>query len=400
MPQLTIEYVSPAKLKPAEYNPRKIEPGALKALARGIEQFGLVDPLIVRRSDNLVIGGHQRLKVAQKQGMKEVPVVYLDVDDQQAAALNVLLNNPKAQGDWDMPKLADILSDLDANGFDATLTGFDDKEIERFLTYYKGMDGKTDPDDVPEAPAIPTSKRGDLYRLGNHRLLCGDATDLDDVKRLLGDDLPLLMVTDPPYGVEYEAEWRWASGINKETGGGRRQGVKADDRADWSPAWALYPGDVIYCWSAAVALQIVSGQSLLNSGFDIRASIVWRKPHFPISRGHYTFQHEPCWYAVRKGKTAHWQGDHTQSTVWEVSLDRNVEGGHSTQKPVEVMERPIRNHDSKYVYDPFVGTGTTIIAAERQLRSCLAIDIDPQWVDVSVKRWENYTGRKAERVTE
>jgi DNA modification methylase len=398
---LSIEYVTPQQLKPAAYNPRKIEPSALKSLARGIAEFGIVDPLIIRRSDHMVIGGHQRLKVALAAKMDKVPVVYVDVDDQQAAALNVLLNNPNAQGDWDMPKLAEVLGELDANGFDATLTGFDDKELERLLTYYKGIDGKTDPDEVPEPPKEPVSKSGDLYRLGSHRLMCGDATNAEHVKRLLGDDVPLLMVTDPPYGVEYDPNWRNEAAAKGHLAyaASRVGKIQADDRVDWSAAWALFPGDVAYTWSAPAALLVASGDALLRSGFDIRATIIWRKPHFPISRGHYTFQHEPCWYAVRKGRTAHWQGDHTQSTVWEVALDRNVEGGHSTQKPVEVMEHAIRNHDSKYVYDPFAGTGTTIIAAERQLRSCLAIDIDPQWVDVAVRRWENYTGRKAELVS-
>lgn len=398
---IQIEHVAPSKLLPAPYNPRKIEPSALKALERGIREFGLVDPIIARRSDGLVIGGHQRLKVAVKTGLAEVPVVYLDVTDQQAQALNVLLNNPKAQGDWDYPQLAAVLGDLTTAGFDATLTGFDDKELERLLTYYGDAEGKTDPDDVPDPPKVPVSKLGDMYLLGNHRLLCGDATNPEHVKRLLGDDVPLLMVTDPPYGVKYDPAWRNEAAAKGQLDYAARrvEKVQADDRADWREAWALYPGDVAYCWCAPGALQITSGQALLDSGFDIRASIMWRKPNFPISRGHYTFQHEPCWYAVRKGKTAHWQGDRTQSTVWEVSLDRNVEGGHSTQKPVEVMERPIKNHDSKFVYDPFVGTGTTIIAAERQHRTCLAIDIDPQWIDVAVSRWENFTGRKAEKVS-
>ena len=396
---IQIEYVAPAKLAPAPYNPRNIDPSALKALERGITEFGLVDPIIARRSDGLVIGGHQRLKVAQKTGLKEVPVVYIDVTDQQAAALNVLLNNPKAQGDWDFPKLAEVLGDLDANGFDATLTGFDDKELERLLTYYKGLDGKTDPDDVPEPPKEPVAKLGDMYRLGNHRLLCGDATNPEHVKRLLGDDKPLLMVTDPPYGVKYDPAWR--SDLDKWNRA--EKAVRNDDKATWAEA---FYGDVAYVWHASARIDVAL--DLIKAGYEIRSQIIWRKPMFAISRGHYHWQHEAAWYAVRKGKTAHWQGDRTQSTIWEIAnatwqggAERDKsEGGHGTQKPVEVMERPIRNHDSKFVYDPFVGTGTTIIAAERQLRHCLAIDIDPQWIDVCVQRWENFTGRKAEKVSE
>jgi len=234
--------------------------------------------------------------------------------------------------------------------------------------------------------------------------MCGDATSEGNVVALMDGQTPTLLVTDPPYGVDYDPSWR-----NEAAAKGllafapKRVGVVTDDtRTDWSDAWRLFPGDVVYCWSAPAADCIVSGLALQSTGFEIRASVMWRKPHFPISRGHYTFQHESCWYAVRKGRQAAWIGPANASTVWDISLDKNVspdapDGGHSTQKPLECMERPMSYHEGD-VYDPFVGSGTTIIAAERLGRRCYAMEIEPRYCDVAIKRWEDYTGQKAVKV--
>jgi len=209
--------------------------------------------------------------------------------------------------------------------------------------------------------------------------------------------VPHLCVTDPPYGVEYDPGWR-----NEAAAKGylayapRRVGpVLNDERADWRETWALFPGDVIYSWHPPGATSLVHAAALQDSGFALRMQIIWAKSHFPIGRGDYHVRHEPCWYAVREGRAARRTDDRTQTTLWEINLDKNVEGGHSTQKPVECMERPIRNHDAAEVYDPFLGSGTTMIACERQGRRCYAMEIEPRYVDVAVRRWEEYTGRKA-----
>ena len=250
---------------------------------------------------------------------------------------------------------------------------------------------------MPEAPAVPATQRGDVWQLGRHRLACGDATNAEDVGRALAGVSPHLMVTDPPYGVNYDPEWReigWtgARSIGK---------FEADDRSDWREAWALFPGDVAYVWSAPGPLQCASHDSLIAGGLIPKQQIIWAKQHFAIGRGHYHYQHEPCWYAVRKGKTGHWGGDRTQSTIWQIA-NTSAFGGeqddartnHSTQKPVECMKRPIENNSSpgQAVYDPFVGSGTTIIAAELTGRACHAIEIDPTYVDVAVMRWQSFTG--------
>jgi DNA modification methylase len=174
--------------------------------------------------------------------------------------------------------------------------------------------------------------------------------------------------------------------------------VLNDDRADWRAAWALFPGDVAYVWHAGNKAHIVA-ESIEASGFTIRAQIIWAKHQFVIGRGHYHPHHEPCWYAVRESKTGHWTGDRTQSTLWQIGKPLNSETGHSTQKPVECMRRPIENNSSagQAVYDPFLGSGTTLVAAEMMGRVCHGIEIDPGYCDVAVTRWENFTGKKAER---
>lgn len=170
-----------------------------------------------------------------------------------------------------------------------------------------------------------------------------------------------------------------------------------DDRADWRETWALFPGSVIYSWHPGNATSLVHAAALQDSGFAIRTQIIWAKSNFPIGRGDYHVRHEPCWYAVRKGKPAQRNDDRTQTTLWSINLDKNVEGGHSTQKPVECMARPIRNHLFEDVYEPFAGSGTTIIACEMLGRRCFAIEIEPRYCDVVVNRWEKFTGKKAER---
>ena len=395
--RIAIEHVEPGSLTPADYNPRAMDEDARRRLERSVREFGMVDPIIARRRDRLVIGGHQRLAAATAIGLASVPVVFLDdISDQKAAALNVALNNPSAQGAWDYAKLSNLLSELDANGFDATLTGFDDAELRRLLAPAGGLLDGADPDEVPELPADPITKLGDLITLGRHRLVCGDSTTVEAVEKALDGARPALMVTDPPYGVEYDANWRnEADRADGTPYGARAVGpVLNDEESDWTEAWALFPGDVVYCWHADRHASKVQ-RSLEDAGFEMRSQIVWAKPRFVISRGHYHRQHEPCWYAFRKGATAGWIGDRKQTTLWEIE-HRKSETGHSTQKPVEAMRRPIQNHSGD-VYDPFLGSGTTLIAAEMMGRTCYGVELSPAYCDVIVTRWENATGQTAVR---
>jgi DNA modification methylase len=376
-------------------NPRKNDE-VVDRMAQAIVEFGFRIP-IVARSDGLVVDGHLRLKAARLLGLETVPVVLADeLSETQIRAFRLLANQSANWAEWDDVLLSAELNDLLAEDFDLSLIGFDDAELEALLA------GEADPeaasregeDDVPEPPETPISRPGDLWVLGKHRLLCGDATVATDVERLLGDVRPLLMVTDPPYGVEYDPGWRNKAGAaaTKRTGK-----VLNDDRADWREAWALFPGEVAYVWHGALHATTVA-DSLTASGFNIRSQIIWAKDRLVLSRGDYHWQHEPCLYAVKKTGKGHWAGDRKQTTLWQIAnKDQDAETVHGTQKPVECMRRPILNNSSsgQAVYEPFMGSGTTLIAAETTGRVCLGIELNPAYVDVAVERWQQFTEQLA-----
>jgi DNA modification methylase len=245
---------------------------------------------------------------------------------------------------------------------------------------------------------VKATKPGDIWALGAHRLVCGDATDAKAVRLALKGHAPRLMVTDPPYGVSYEPEWRVDGpvgvgyGDHKATAVGR---IANDHTADWSSAFALFPGNVAYVWCASLRASTVEA-TLVQAGFVIRNQIIWDKRQLIVSRGHYHWRHEPCWYAVRKGRTANWTGDRRQTTVWEAMKRKNA-SGHPNEKPLLCMQRPIENHTRRgdAVYDPFLGSGTTLIAAEMAGRVCLGLELNPAYCDIIVKRWSELTGKRA-----
>ena len=258
-----------------------------------------------------------------------------------------------------------------------------------------------DEDEIEQLPVNPVSKLGDVYILGNHRLMCGDSTNADHVTKLLDGNNPILMVTDPPYGVNYEPEWRnnigEAHGVPRNTGK-----VLNDNILDWSEAYSLFTGDVAYIWHPSKYTHKFA-ENIESCSFELVNLIIWSKQHFVLSRGDYHHHHEPLWYAVKKGKQHNWQGKRDQSTIWEIN-NNNVFGGsgeeqtgHGTQKPIECMLRPIMNNSKvgESVYDPFGGSGTTLIAAQRSKRNCYMMELSPAYVDVIVKRWEKETGEKA-----
>jgi DNA modification methylase len=230
------------------------------------------------------------------------------------------------------------------------------------------------------------TERGQVWEVGRHRLMCGDCTDAEDVAETLNGASPPLMVTDPPYGVNYDPKWREDAAAKGLIGFGvsRLGEVTNDDRADWTPAWVFSPSTIGYIWHGGLHAHIVRA-SLLDAGYELRGQIIWAKPSFAISRGHYNYQHEPCWYAVRQGNNAAWIGDHSQTSLW--AIPRPVDTGltHSTEKPLECMARPIRNHAGD-VYDPFLGSGTTMVAAEQLGRICYGMEIEPKYVAVTLER--------------
>ncbi|MEN2787973.1 site-specific DNA-methyltransferase [Sphingomonas qilianensis] len=390
-PADSVERWSLERLVPFARNARTHSPQQVEQIAASMREWGWTNPVLVDDA-GMIIAGHGRVEAARKLGLTEAPVMVARGWSEPKKRAYVIADNKLAlNAGWDEAMLAAELSELEAASFDLDLLGFDDGELGKLLGSEDGVDGE---DDVPDVPDLPVSRVGDLWVLGAHRLLCGDATAAADVERLLAGVKPHLMVTDPPYGVEYDPSWRNDAGVSQS----RRTGkVLNDDRADWSGAWALFPGDVAYVWHGALHAGTVA-DSLAASGFDIRSQIIWTKERLVLSRGHYHWQHEPCWYAVRKGGRGEWAGGRKQTTVWAIaSKDQDAATVHGTQKPVECMRRPILNNSSigQAVYEPFMGSGTTLIAAQTSGRACYGMELNPAYVDVAVSRWQQLTGETA-----
>ena len=377
---------------PYAKNARTHSAAQVDQIAASIREWGWTNPVLVDEAGT-IIAGHGRVLAARKLRIVDVPVmVAAGWSEAQKRAYTIADNKLTLNGGWDEELLGLELGELEVLGFDLDLIGF--SEDERAALAAQGTEGLTDPDAVPDLPSNPVTRPGDLWLLGSHRLICGDSRSAEDATRLLAGVKPHLMVTDPPYGVSYDPAWRARAGVNLNP---RKLGkVVNDDRADWREAWALFPGTVAYVWHASLHTSEVK-LSLEASGFELRAQIIWAKDRFAFSRGHYHWQHEPCWYGVRGGSTAHWSGDRKQTTVWNIPARDDDGHGHGTQKPVECMRRPIENNSSpgQAIYEPFCGSGTTIIAAEISGRSCFAIEIDPAYVDVAVSRWQAFTGQEA-----
>lgn len=385
------------RVKPYEKNPRSLPDKAVAKVAASLKQFGFQKPIVVDEK-GVVIAGHVLLKAAAQAGFARVPVAISALSEAEAKAYRLADNRTAQETDWLDDLLKSELDELKALDFDLALTGFDDRELQKLLADDAEMERA---EETPDVPVDPVSVLGDVWVLDAHRIVCGDSTNADDVKKALNGVKPHLMVTDPPYGVKYDPNWRnEADRKNGKAYGAIAVGVVLnDDRADWTETYTLFPGDVAYVWHPAGAKQVEFYNSLTAAGFECRMQIVWAKNLAPIGRGHFHVQHEPCWYAVRKkaGATAHWQGDRTQTTLWKIDKPQKSETGHSTQKPVECMRRPIINNSSpgQAVYEPFSGSGTTIIAAEMTGRACHAIELNPAYVDVAVERWQTFSGKVA-----
>lgn len=383
-------------LVPYARNARTHSKAQIAQIAASIERWGWTVPILVDEAGG-VIAGHGRLLAAEALSIETVPVmVARGWSEAQKRAYVIADNQIALNAGWNLDLLADELRQLGAEGFDLCGVGFSADQLADLLNVQTA--GLTDPDDVPETPAEPVTQPGDVYVLGRHRLVCGDSTKADDVARALDGARPHLMVTDPPYGVEYDADWRNHTG--DETRSGRAIGkVLNDDKADWREAWALFTGDVAYVWHAGNMAHIVA-ESLIACGLALRAQIIWAKNQLVIGRGDYHPQHEPCWYAVRKGRKGHFRGDRKQTTLWTIDKPRKSETGHSTQKPVECMRRPILNNSAPgdAIYDPFLGSGTTLIACEMEGRVCRGLELSPAYCDVIVKRWEEFAGQRANRI--
>jgi ParB-like chromosome segregation protein Spo0J len=299
-------------------NARTHSPAEVDQIAASIQEWGWTNPMLVAE-DHTLIAGHGRVLAARKLRISEVPVMVAIGWTEAQKKAYAIADKLALNAGWDEALLGLEIGELDSVGFDIGLLGFTDTEIMALGSTENA--GLTDPDAVPDVPAEPVSRLGDVWLLGSHRLVCGDSTNAADVKKALGKVRPHLMVSDPPYGADYDPSWRneanrW-KGSNVKLGAKATGKVSNDDFADWTKAWELFPGDVAYVWHGALR-GVEQAQGLEQAGFVIRSQIIWDKTRLVISRGNYHWQHELCWYAVRKGKTGHWNGSRTESTVWTI----------------------------------------------------------------------------------
>lgn len=384
-----------------------------KMLAKSVVELGAARSIVADKN-GLVVAGNKTREAAVAAGMKNAIVVETDgsqlvvvrrtdwdlTDPTGAARRYAIADNRIAEVDLDFDE--EVLKSAMNDGLN--LEEFWSQAELRSLLGNSAAGMKEGDDDVIDPPPVAVTQPGDLWLLGEHRVYCGSSTDADSYKQACGPLKPQIMVTDPPYGVNFDPEWRQKAGVHRAP---VRSGVKNDDRADWRDAYVLFRGDVAYVWHGGNDEALVV-RNLADCTFEQRSQIIWYKiASGQISRSHYHWRHESCVYAVRKGKRSRWCGDRKQSTVWEMKspLQRSAtaEGDdeateHGTQKPLEAMLRPIINHGERgdAVYDPFGGSGTTLIAAERAGRRCAMVELDGRYVDVIVERWQKATGGVAQ----
>jgi len=379
------------KIHPDPSNARKHSPRNIDAIAASLHRFGQQKPIVVD-SSGVVRAGNGTLEAAKKLGWTEVAVVQSDLEGAEMTAFAIADNRTAELAEWDDEVLAATLQALDDADVPLADAGFTAEELaEVKKAAGAGEAGEVVEDEVPEAPEEPITKVGDLWILGRHRLLCGDSTRLVNLQRLTNGEKPQLMVTDPPYGVAYDG----GSGNKK-----KREVLSGDESPDLYASMLtatvniLAENAAIYLWHASVYADSVLASSR-NAGFEPRAVIIWNKlkAHYGAFMAHYLQKHEPCLYAVRG--SAGFCGPSNEKTVWDIEQPHRNEH-HPTQKPIETMARPIQNHAADLILDPFLGSGTTLIAAEQLGRSCYGMELSPAYCDVIVRRWENLTGEKAE----
>ena len=405
---MTIEMVPIGELKPDPFNPRRISDAELEALTRSLREFGFVAPVVARREDKTVIGGHQRILPARKLGLTEVPVIFVELPLEQARLLNLALN--KISGDWDQDLLGRMLKGLrDVPALALSLSGFSGEELDKLLKRLEVRDKQDRPETFDLKKALdeasrkePTAKPGDLFLLGGHRLLTGDSTNAEDVARLMDGQQAALLATDPPYLVDYDGGDHPTSKANK---GRATKDKHWDEYVDPASSVEFYRSFLalglahcvdnvpVYQWYASRRHSLVEA-AWEACGVLVHQQIIWVKDRPVLNRSHFMWQHEPCLYGWPKGKVPRKPPADARS-VWEIHGEQD--GIHPTQKPVEIFTRPISYHTEPggVVYEPFCGSGTQVIAAERLARRCYALEISPAYVDVIVARWEAFTGGKA-----
>ena len=389
---LQIENIDISKLNPAKYNPRKdLKPGEAEyeKLKRSIDEFGYVEPIIWNKRTGNIVGGHQRYKILKNMGLSEVECVVLDLDSSKEKALNVALN--KIGGEFDIPLLTDLLKDLSDSDFDTTLTGFDLSEIDELFSNVNEKEGKDDGYDVTKAlEEASFVNRGDVWLLGKHRLLCGDATNPEDVATLMGDQKANLILTDPPYNVNFES----ASGL-------KIKNDKQDSEKFYNFLLSSFKNMASYLADGGSAYIFHADTEGLNfrkafieSGFHLSGVCIWTKNSFVMGRSPYQWGHEPILYGWLKTGKHKWYAGRSESTIWHYDKPKK-NSEHPTMKPIPLLCYPIKNSSAvnSIVLDTFGGSGSTLIACQQMDRICYTMELDPKYASVIIRRYVEYYGR-------
>lgn len=390
-----VEQISLEKLLPYAKNSRTHSDEQVVQLAASIKEFGFNNPVLIDK-ESTIIAGHGRVMAARRLGMKEVPCIRLDhLTETQRKAYIIADNRLALNAGWDNELLTIELNDLLEDGFALDILGFNSDELKALLDPVEPTEGLTDPDEVPEVPEEPKTKPGDVYQLGKHRLMCGDSTSIDDLEKLCDGQLVDMWLTDPPYNVAYE--------------GGTGLTIQNDDMEDGqfrqflrdsyvAADMVMKPGAVFYIWHADSEGYNFRGAAK-DAGWTVRQCLIWKKSSLVMGRQDYHWKHEPCLYGWKEGASHLWAADRKQTTILEFDKpSRN--GEHPTMKPVGLFEYQMLNNTKggDIVLDSFGGSGTTLIAAEKNGRIARIMELDPKYCDVIVKRWEDFTGQKAQTV--
>ena len=395
---MQIEQIQLATLIPYINNSRTHSDEQVAQIAASIKEFGFNNPILVDK-DSGIIAGHGRLQAARKLGLTEVPCVRLEhLTETQRKAYIIADNRLALNAGWDNELLTIELNELLADGFALEILGFDSDELKTLLDPLEPTEGLVDEDQVPEVPEEPKTKPGDIYQLGRHRLMCGDSTSIDAVEKLMDGQLADIFITDPPYNVAYEGKTKEALTIKNDSMGDDqfRQFLRdAFTAADM----VMKPGSVFYIWHADSEGYNFRG-ACKDSGWTIRQCLIWQKDTMVMGRQDYHWKHEPCLYGWKDGAAHLWATDRKQTTLIQCKRPKRNDI-HPTMKPVELMEYQMLNNTKgqDIVLDLFGGSGSTMIAAEKQGRVSRLMELDPKYCDVIVKRWEDFTGKKAELLT-
>ena len=388
---MNIQKIKIDKLIPATYNPRKnLKPSDAEyvKIKNSIEKFGFVSPLVINK-DMTVIGGHQRLKVLKEMGIVEVECIIVDLDKTNEKALNIALN--KIQGDWDEEKLEALLQELKLEDFDTNLTGFDFDEVDEILKDVNGSkEDDFDVDSAYEEIEEPITKPGDVWILGKHRLMCGDSAQKEDVMHLMNNQDADMLLTDPPYNVDYVGKTSEALKI-KNDNMSDNQFYEFLKKVFENMYSVTKEGASIYVFHADTE-GLNFRKAFKDAGYKLAECLIWKKDCFVMGRQDYQWQHEPILYGWKEGAAHHFINDRTQSTILEFDRPRQS-SLHPTMKPIDLVARLLKNSskENDKILDLFGGSGSTIIAAEQLNRNCYTMELDPKYCDVIVKRWESLT---------